>query len=163
MAQANLSALNLTTVNTVAAGDMQQIGQTGKDVAGNEYIYLPGAANVVANDFCTFTQTVAGVYTLARGSSSAALGRVVVAQAAVNATTSGGWFLYNGTGTVKSTGATAGGKVFATATAGTVSSTAANDTLITGAVSISATDTPSTGLSYVMLDNAFWHNELGTA
>lgn len=68
------------------------LGTKGVDVNGNEYIYMQGVASCLAGSWVTYDEDY--VTTLLAAN---AKGPVAVAMAAINATTSYGWFCIRGT------------------------------------------------------------------
>ena len=69
------------------------VGQRAHDAAGNEYIYLKGVASLAAGDWVCYDELGVTIRALV-----ATVGPVAIAQAAVTAVTSFGWFLIRGTG-----------------------------------------------------------------
>lgn len=134
-----------------------RLGTRIKDSAGNEYIYLKGVASTVAGSWVSFDE--AHISTLLAAD---AVGRVGVANAAVNATTKYGWYQIYGKATGKALAAFAdNGKIFATATAGSVDDAVVTGDLVVGAIGRSALDTPSTGMIYAELNFPFVTDVLG--
>lgn len=94
-----------------------KLGTVARDDQGNELIYLSGAASVVDGDWVTYQAGVFAASRLAAG----AKGSVAIATAAVNATTSYGWFLIVGSDTaVCESSIVSNASVYAMATAGRV-------------------------------------------
>lgn len=120
--------------DNVDATQKFRLGTKVKDIQNNEYIYLKGVASVVAGTWVTFDE--AHVTTRAVAD---AQGRVAVAKAAVDATTEFGWFQIYGSVQGKALTAFAdNGKVYLTATAGSVDDTDAAGDAVIGAIGRSA-------------------------
>jgi hypothetical protein len=115
---------------------------------GDEFIYLKGVASVVAGTVVTFDEAHVTTRAVANGQ-----GRVAVAQAAVDATTEFGWFQIYGRAAATVLAAFAdNGKVYLTATAGSVDDADVAADFVVGMIGRSAIDTPSTGLAYMELN-----------
>jgi len=109
---------------------------------GNEYIYLQGVANCADGSWVTFDED--HVTTLAVAN---AQGRVAIANAAVDATTEYGWFtIYGREDGLCLTGFVDNGKVYLTATAGSVDDADVAGDVVIGAIGRSARDT-TTGMA----------------
>ena len=112
------------------------------DAEGNEYIYLKGVASCAVGSWVTFDE--AGTTTLAVAN---AQGRVALALAAVDSTSEYGWFQIYGSATGLCLASFAdNGKVFLTATGGSVDDTDVAGDAVIGAIGRSARDT-TTGTS----------------
>lgn len=110
------------------------VGTRAFDTAMNEYIYMQGVASVIIGDWVAYDELFITTRTVA-----ATIGAVAIAMAAVNATTSFGWWgiwgLFSGN---VATGAD-NAKVWTTATAGRVDNTDAAAQLIVNAIQRGAT------------------------
>jgi hypothetical protein len=127
---------------------LYRLGTRVRDRAGNEFIYLKGVASTVQGSWVTFDE--AHVTTLAVAN---AQGRVAVAQAAVDSTSEYGWFQIYGKAAGKAlTGFADNGKVYLTATAGSVDDADVAGDVVIGAIGRSALDTPTTGQAYFELN-----------
>ena len=128
------------------------VGTRAFDGAGNEYIYMQGVASVVVGDWVAYDELFITTRLV-----SATLGAVAIAMAAINATTSYGWFgiygLFSG-GVV--TGAD-NAKCWTTATAGRVDNTDVAAQLVTNAIQRGAT---ASNLANFQIAYPFAHNEV---
>lgn len=134
----------LTAKNTV--------GIRGFDAAGNEYIYMQGVASTVTGDWVAYDE----LYITTR-LVSASLGSVAIAKAAVNLTTSFGWW---GIWGLHSGGVVTGGdnaKVWTTATAGRVDNTDVAAQVVLNAIQRGAT---ASNLANFQIAYPFVHNEV---
>lgn len=121
----------------VHASKKYRLGTRKKDVAGNEYIYLQGVASCVDGSWVTFDEDHVTILAVAD-----AQGRVAVAQAAVDAATEYGWFMIYGLANALCLASFAdNGKVYLTATAGSVDDADVAGDVVMGAVGRSARDT----------------------
>jgi hypothetical protein len=105
------------------------------DSSGNEYIYLKGVASLADGDFVRYDGT--GVTTRAITSMTAD-GPIAVAKAAVDASTSYGWFLVRGrdaAANVATHSSGAGKALFVGGTAGRATTTPASEECMVGAFS----------------------------
>lgn len=136
------------SVDATLVGQVGLIVQGYDPVAQNfaEFIYLPGVASTVAGSVVVY-DTFAGTTTLAVAASR---GPVAVAMGATVAGTYG-WYQISGTAVVKETGATAGSKPYAGATAGVPSITVVATNGIDGMTFKSADGTPAAGFAYAQL------------
>ena len=115
---------------------------TRRRVDDKEYIYLQGVASVVAGTWVTFDE--AHVTTRATAN---AQGRVAVALAAVDSTSEYGWFqIYGSASGLCLADFADNGKVYLTATAGSVDDTDVAGDAVIGAVGRSARNA-TTGLA----------------
>lgn len=135
-----------------------RLGTRVKDRSGNEFIYLKGVTSTAAGSWVSFDE--AHVTTLLVAN---AVGRVAVAQAAVNASTKFGWYQIYGKASGKVlTGFADNGKIFSTATAGSVDDAVVTGDLVVGAIGRSAIDGgAATGQAYVELSYPFATDVLG--
>lgn len=132
-----------------------RLGTRFTSAAGNEYIYLKGVTNCVLGSWVSFDEVHVTTLLIAN-----ALGRVAIAQAAVNASTSFGWFQIYGIASGLCLASYAdNAKVWATATAGSVDDADVAVDLIGGAVGRSARNT-TTGLATFELNRPFAINEV---
>jgi hypothetical protein len=142
----------LTDIHTA---QKNRLGQKAVDESGNEYSYMQGVASTLDGSWVTFDE--AHLTTLAAANGQ---GRVAVAKAAILATQFGWYQLYGSTSALCLTGFVDNGKVYLTATAGSVDDADVAADFVVGAVGRSARDTV-TGmatfeLSYPMVqDTAF--------
>jgi hypothetical protein len=98
---------------------------------GNEYIYLQGCASTVATDWVTFDEAFATTRLVSTG----AAGNIAIATAAVNSTSSYGWYQVGGSASGNSaTTVVDNAQVYATTTAGRVDDDILPGALISGAV-----------------------------
>jgi hypothetical protein len=124
------------------------LGTRRRDNSGNEYIYLTGVSSTVAGSVVVFDEV--HVTKLADADDQ---GRVAVAMAAVNGSTKYGWYQVYGKAAAKVlTGFADNGKVYLTATPGSVDDTDVSGDAVIGMIGRSAIDTPSTGLAYMELN-----------
>lgn len=135
-----------------------RLGTRVKDKQGNEFIYLKGVTSTAAGSWVSFDE--AHVSTLLAAN---AVGRVAVAQAAVDANTKYGWYQIYGKASGKVLALFAdNGKIFATATAGSVDDAVVSGDLVVGAIGRSAIDGgAATGQAYVELSYPFATDVLG--
>jgi hypothetical protein len=110
-----------------------RVGTKKRDIGGNEYIYLKGAASVVANDVVTFNATT---FTAVRILADA-VGQVAVAPVAILAA-NWGWFLIWGFGSANSDTVAAAGGLFIDGTTGRVDDASVAGDYISGMVSTGA-------------------------
>lgn len=133
---------------TVYPSKQFRVGTRLKDVAGNEFIFAKGVASTAAGSWVTLDED--GVTTLAVAN---AQGRVAIAGAAIDATTKWGWYQIYGKAVGKAlTGFADNGKVYLTATAGSVDDADVAGDVVLGAIGRSALDTPTTGMAYFELN-----------
>lgn len=143
---------SLTDVDTSARN---RVGTRSFDDAGNEYIYMQGVASVVLGTWVTYDELFITTRLVANG-----LGAVAIALAAVNATTSFGWFcIYGAVNGLCLTAYADNAKVWATSTAGSVDDADVAVDLIDGAIGRSARDT-TTGLALFQINYPFALNEV---
>lgn len=132
------------------------LGTRRFDEDGNEDIYLKGVAACAQGSVVTFDE--AHLTTLAVAN---AVGRVAVAHAAVVADKYG-WFRIYGKVAAKVLAAFAdNGKVYLTATAGSVDDAVVIGDLVVGAIGRSAIDGPATGQATLELNYPFATDALG--
>jgi hypothetical protein len=135
-----------------------RLGTRIKDSAGNEFIYLKGVTSTAQGSWVSFDEV--HVTTLLAAN---AVGRVAVAQAAVDASTKYGWYCIYGKTSAKVLASFAdNGKIFSTSTAGSVDDAVVTGDLVVGAIGRSAVDGgSSTGQAYVELSYPFATDVLG--
>lgn len=105
----------------VHASQLNELGAVRLFSDRNYYIYLKGVASVVDGDVVVFQP---GVWTAVRLATTVK-GQVAIAQAAVDAATEYGWFLYIGSDTITvRTASTSNTALFAGGVTGFVSTTA---------------------------------------
>lgn len=115
--------------NEVHASQKNELGAVRLFSDGNHYIYLKGATSVVDGDVVVFQP---GVWTAVR-IATGVKGQVAIAQAAVDAATEYGWFLYIGDDVITvRTATTSNTALFAGGVTGFVSSTAVKGDQILG-------------------------------
>lgn len=124
------------------------LGTRVRDKSGNEFIYLKGVASCAVGTVVTYDEAHVTIRAVAN-----AQGRVAVALAAVDANTKYGWFqIYGKAAASVLAGFADNGKVFLTATDGSVDDTDVAGDAVIGMIGRSAIDTPSTGLAYMELN-----------
>lgn len=107
--------------NEVHAEQKNTLGAVRKFSDGNTYIYLKGATSVADGSVVAFQPGVFTAVLVATG----VKGSIAIAQAAVDASTEFGWFLYVGSDTITVRSATTSNTaLFAAGVSGYVSSTA---------------------------------------
>lgn len=132
-----------------------QLGTRAFDADGNEYIYLTGASSTAAGSWVTFDEAHLTTLTAAN-----AKGRVGIAMAAINSTSSYGWYQIYGKNTIAkgvSGSIDDNDKLWVCATAGTVDDTDVATDIIVGAIARSA---DSSGVFTAELNYPFCHNEV---
>jgi hypothetical protein len=116
--------------NNVDTSKKYRLGTKNTSVAGDEFIYLTGVGSTVLGDWVTFDEAHITTRAVANGQ-----GRVAVAQGAVNAVTSFGWYQVYGTGDALAlTGFADNGKVFLTSTAGSIDDSDVGGDFVVGAI-----------------------------
>ena len=122
-----------------------------------EAIYLKGVASTAQGSWVSFDE--AFVTTLLAAN---AVGQVAVALAAVDATTKFGWYVVYGKVPAKALAAFADdGKVYSTATPGSVDDAVVAGDLVVGAIGRSALGTPVAGQAYFQLSYPFATDVVG--
>ena len=125
------------------------------------FIYLPGCAATVAGDLCVYDLTPGAQLTarLTKDTNNNSGRSVVVALAATVAGTFG-WYQRQGVAIVSAVAATVAGPMFASATAGQISSVAdPGDQIIGGRIS-TAVGTPAAGKCYVSLNRPIMQSQI---
>ncbi len=130
------------------------LGTRAFDGDGNEYIYLTGVASTVAGSWVSFDEAHLTTLLVAN-----AVGRVAVAMAATVAATYG-WYQIYGKNTIALVlaGFADNGKIFSTATAGSVDDAVVAGDLVVGAIGRSAI---AGGVATVELNYPFATDNLG--
>lgn len=137
-------SVGLTT--DIHSSALNPVGIRRFDVDGNEWIYLKGVASVADGTWVTFDEASVTTRAVANGQ-----GRVAIAKAALVAST-WGWFIIYGTTTALCLASFAdNGKVYLTATDGSVDDADVAGDVVIGAVGRSARDT-TTGMASFELD-----------
>lgn len=134
-----------------------RLGTRVKDRSGNEYIYLKGVTSTAAGSWVTFDEAHVSTLIVAN-----AVGRVAVAQAAVDASTKFGWYMIYGKASAKVAALFAdNGKLFI-ASSGVCDDAVVTGDLVVGAIGRSAVDGGAeTGQAYVELNYPFVTDVLG--
>lgn len=113
---------------------LASLGSRGVDKNGNEYIYLQGVGSTVAGDWVVYNEDYGTTRLVANE-----VGPVAIAMAAVNATTSYGWYQIFGVNTVARTDTISADKsLYIDGTAGRVDDLGVTGDLIIGAYSMTA-------------------------
>lgn len=129
-----------------------QLGTRARDEDGNEYVYVQGVASGAAGSWVTMDEDYVTTLAVADGQ-----GRVGVLMAALDATTDYGWAQIYGKNTIAKVLASFAdnGKIFLTATAGSVDDADVAGDAVVGAVGRSAV---SGGVATVELNYPFVHD-----
>lgn len=123
------------------------LGTRIKDKAAKEYIYLSGVASTAAGSWVTFDEAHLTLLAVAN-----AQGRVAISLTANTSATNYAWYQIYGKAVGKAlTGFADNGKVYLTATAGSVDDADVAGDVVIGAIGRSALDTPTTGMAYFEL------------
>jgi hypothetical protein len=131
------------------------VGLRAFDATGNEYVYMQGVASVVLGTWVVYDELFITTRTAAN-----ALGAVAIARAAIDATTSFGWFAIYGSHTGLCLANYAdNAKVWCTSTAGQVDDADVAVDLIINAVGRSARSA-TTGLATFQICYPFALNEV---
>lgn len=134
-------------VGDVDSVQLNALGTEAKDADGNIFVYLKGVASTLANSWVSYDEVFVTTLLVAN-----CQGRVAIASAAIDATTKWGWYCVSGKYAGKALAAFAdNGKVYTTATAGSVDDADVATEVVIGAIGRSALDTPSLGLAYFEL------------
>lgn len=145
--------ITLAGVNTVARVAIGTIVKGFDDLLGEgEFIYLPGAAGVLAGDHVVF-DLLPGAASVTRSTSAGQANSAQPSAVAVAAVPAGsfGWYQVSGVAIVNVAAGTAAGRAFLTATPGSVSNTAVAGSQLVGARLSSAVDVPAPGQAYMTL------------
>jgi hypothetical protein len=152
LGQPVIALAGVDTVQRVALGT---ILKGFDDVLGEgEFIYLPGVAASAAADVVTYDLAPGAVNVVrALSGTHANSGRAIAVAVAAVPAGSYGWYQISGCAIVGAlAGTAAGGKVFLTATAGQISSTAIAGAQLLGAYVSTAVGTPAALQAYVTLN-----------
>lgn len=134
-----------------------RLGTRIKNADNVEFIYLKGVTATAAGSWVSFDEAHISTLLVAN-----AVGRVGVAQAAVDAATKFGWYAIYGKTSAKVLAAFAdNGKLFSTATGGSCDDAVVTGDLVVGAIGRSAVDGSVTGQAYVELNYPFATDVLG--
>ena len=146
-------SISMAGVDTIARVAIGTILKGFDDLLGEgEFIYLPGAAGVLAGDHVMYDLLPSGPTVTRSTTGQANTGQqTAVAVSAVGAG-SYGWFQISGVAVVNVIAGTVAGRAFLSATAGQLSSTATAGAQLLGARLSSATGTPAVGQSYMTLN-----------
>lgn len=135
----------------VHAAKRYRLGTEKTGMDGNVYVYLKGGTSVAADSWVSFTTTYAAVLL-----ASDVIGRVAIAQAAIDATTKFGWFLVKGFYTTANSDTVAGANgLFIDGTAGRVDDASVAGDFIVGAF---ATGADATNKVPVYVDHPYVTN-----
>lgn len=119
---------------TVDTSQLAPLGMRAWDEDGAEYIYLQGVGSTVAGDWVVFDENYATTRLVANE-----VGPVAIAMAAINATTSYGWYQIFGKNTIARTDTVAADKsLYIDGTAGRADDAGIAGDLIVGAYSMTA-------------------------
>lgn len=139
--------------NAIHATKRFKLG-TRKQVDQNEYIYLKGVASTLVGSWVTFDQ--AGTTTLAVANGK---GRVAIAMAITDTTSKFGWYqIYGSASGLALASFAAGGKVWLTATPGSVDDADVAVDIVVGAIGRSTI--VGAGLATFELNFPICHNEV---
>lgn len=123
-----------------------------------EFIYLAGASNVAQGSWVTYNLDDGTVTLLAAN----AIGPVAVAMAAVNASTSYGWFQIQGKTVGKAlSGYADNGLVYSTSTGGSVDDAVVTGDMVVNAKGASALDTPASGFAEFEIERPWCNDATG--
>lgn len=147
-----MPSINLAGVDTVARVAIGTIVKGFDDLMGEaEFMYLPGVAGTLAGDHVLFDLAPGAATTTRSTTANANAGQPsAVAVAAVPAG-SFGWYQISGVAVVNVIAGTAVGRPFLSATAGSLSSTAAAGSHLIGARLSTAIGVPAAGQAYLTL------------
>jgi hypothetical protein len=149
-----ITAFILAAVDVTAKVPVGTIAKAFDDTLGEaEFIYLPGVAGVVAGDTIVY-DLLPGGQSVTRTTSGAQANSGQPAAIALVAVPAGsyGWFQISGVAVVNVTAASAAGKAFLTATAGSLNSAAVAGSQLLGVRLSSAIGTPAAGQAYATLN-----------
>ena len=138
----------------VDTSQISALGSRGVDANGNEYIYLQGVGSTVAGDWVVFDENYATTRLVA-----GEVGAIAIAMAAINATTSYGWYQIFGVNTIARTDTIAADSaLYIDGTTGRVDDLGVAGDLILGAYSMTA---DSSNVATVFLIYPHVSNALG--
>ena len=130
------------------------LGSRGIDKSGNEYIYLQGVASTVAGDWTVYDSSYATTRLVANS-----VGPIAIAMAAIDSTSSYGWYQVFGINTIARTDTVAANKsLYIDGTAGRADDLGVTGDLIIGAYSLTA-DTSNVATVYLNYPSV--SNDLG--
>ncbi len=161
LGQQSFNVLDVDTVRKVAIGTT--IRGYSDTFGEGTFIYLPGAAGVVvAGDLLAYDMLPSNptVTRLIAGAGVNNSGRPVVVAVTAIGTGQFGWYQIRGVAVVNAIAGTAIGAAFASATTGSVTSTAAAGAQILGARISSAVGTPSAGRCFVTLNTPCMQSQI---
>src|SRR3990167_7100849 len=144
--------------NTDTIDDSQKValGTRGFDTSGNEYIYLQGVGSTAAGSWVVYNEDRATTLIVANE-----VGPVAIAMAAIDATTSYGWYQIYGKNTIAKTDTVAADKpLFIDGTAGRADDAGVTGDIIVGAYSMTA---DTSNVATVMLTYPHISDDLGAA
>lgn len=148
-----LGVADLGTNDTTQQWELGKVVSAKDSVIGDvgEYVYCKYGATITVGQIVTIDHT--SKCALASSTNQANDGcPLAIAVAATGADNSFGWFKISGKAKVKAGTVAAGGKVFLTATAGTVDDAAVNGSQVIGAVFETADGTPAAGFAYANIN-----------
>lgn len=158
-----MPSITLSGVDTVKRVALGTIVKGYDDTLGEaEFIYLPGAANVVAGDWVMY-DLLPSAPTVTRLTSAlgANKGRPVAVAVAATGAGTYGWYQVGGVAAANVLAAfAAGSTVFTTATGGSVDDTAVAGGQILGAFGSGAIGTPAAAQAYVTLNRPFLQGQI---
>ena len=154
MSGLGMQAFSLAAVDTVRNEPIGTVCRGFEDVLNveGEFIYLPGAAGVVAGDVVAYDLLPRGAF-VTRATNAAFVNSAQPLAVALTAIPAGsfGWYQISGVATVNVTAASAAGRMFLTATAGQVNSAALAGSAVLGARLSTAIGVPGVGQSYATI------------
>jgi hypothetical protein len=157
-----VTAFILAAVDVTPKVPIGTIAKAFDDTLGEaEFIYLPGVANTVGGDLIVYDLLPAG-QTITRTTAAAQVNSGQPAAVALVAVPAGsyGWFQISGIAIVNATAASAAGKCFLTATAGSVGNTAVAGDQVLGARLSSAVGTPAADRSYATINRPYVQGQI---
>jgi hypothetical protein len=157
-----LPTFDINSVDVVAKVPVGTIARAYDDTQGDaEFIYLPGAAGIVAGDLAVYDLLPAGQTTV-RSLAATHVNTGQPCAVAIAAVGAGqfGWFQISGVAIVNVTAASAAGKAFLTATASQLNSAAVAGVQVCGARLSSAINVPSANKSYLTLNRPFIQGQI---
>lgn len=146
-------SINLAGVDTYARVAIGTIVKGFDDLLGEgEFMYLPGAAGVLAGDHVVF-DLLPGAASVTRSTAAGQVNSAQPSAVAVAAVPAGsfGWYQVSGVAVVNVVAGSAAGRAFLSATAGALTSTAAAGVHLLGARLSSAVGNPAAGQAYITL------------
>lgn len=143
--------LNSTTQNhalgTIIRADDPTYGE-------GEFIYLKGVASTVVGSVVTYGGASSGTptYQTALAPATAGLAQPLAVAMSANVANQFGWYQVAGSAVAATNGTLTAGAVVYLAGSGQLTTTQANGKQVMGAISVTATGTPSTGLAVIEID-----------